>query len=442
MPLSKKQLELIKIKNAKENIIVIDGGVRSGKTHFSSTIGFFELILHQQINNPLLEGNQYLVLGTPSAKNAYINVTSRIVEYAKQRGFSVRKIRPQNYDYEFTRNDIKFTIDTYACSTEFSWQQYQGRTIRSVFIDEASIIDRKNIEVAMDRTLSFTDAKTIMTSNPMGSTNHWFYQTYIQDHESKNIKYFHLTLMDNPIIPNDRIEQYRRIFTPNMFAQRVMGQWVLDEGAIYQVLPEQSRTEELSHIYFGMDYGESDATSVVAVGVTSDMNYYILDQYYHSNRTSMDKKNILNYQDEIVNFINDTINHWDVQAIMYCETSPQSMYNLLRRDGRIDRRIAIKSVNKSKVNYKSKTAIQERIDVTNLLLTNKRLHIFDKSLPIYTAFVNAEYDDNGNRIDNGNSDIDSLDSFEYAIKVDFKIIMRTMGYEVPELEEEEDEPND
>lgn len=301
-------------------------------------------------------------------------------------------------------------------------------------------MSEKNIASAIDRTSSFDDAKIIMTANPMGSKEHWFYRNYIDDAENKGIKVIHFVMQDNLAIKNEKIEQFRKIFTTSMYQQRVLGQWVVSEGMVYGRLPEVGRTDKITHIYFGLDVGEHDATTVVAVGYYKD-TYYIIDQYYHKNKDSYEKKLITDYQKDIVDFINGILDTFKVPAILYCETSPSSMYNLLRRDGRINTKIAIKAVNKGKVNYKSKDAIQERIDVTNLLINNDMLKIFDKDLQIYKAFSSAQYDKKNNRLDDGTSDIDSLDAFEYAIKIDFKLIMKKIEYEV-EINESESEEND
>lgn len=124
MPLSPKQKKLVHIKNMEETIIVLTGAVRSGKTLYGCTIGWFEHIIKQQKEKPMFEGAMYMVVGASSSKNAYRNVTSRLIEYGKSRGFKVRKTSPQSFDYEFKRNDIKFHISTYAVKTEFSWEQW------------------------------------------------------------------------------------------------------------------------------------------------------------------------------------------------------------------------------------------------------------------------------------------------------------------------------
>ena len=74
----------------------------------------------------------------------------------------------------------------------------------------------------------------------------------------------------------------------------------------------------------------------------------------------------------------------------------------------------IKGTNKAKKVSKY-GAIESRIVVTNLLLGAGRLEIHEDNEDLLQAFEMAEYNDNGERIDNGSSNIDSLDGFEYTL---------------------------
>lgn len=462
MPLSKKQKELAKIADIPfydevndkliNRTIVVDGGVRSGKTLWASTIGFFELCyslarkktipVYVVTDNETKQGfidykdaslvesaNRFMVASNASSRQAYYNVTSRINQYAKERGFIVKRTRPQNDDFTYRKGNVIFTIETYALPTNDSWEQYTGASFRSVFIDEASLISKKNIEYTLDRTISFADGKAIMVCNPAGSDSHWFYQEYIKDHQDKSILYYHFTLIDNPIIHPSVVENYRKIYSQNVFDQRILGKWIANEGSVYKKLPEISYESVFDFIYFGIDYGEADATSCVAVGFKNE-NYYIIDQYYHSNRKNKYKQNSINdYAREIKNFMIDTVTKYNVKANAYVETTPLSMYNLLSRELDLIRLVNIKKVDKRKVNHRSKSAIQERIDITNMLINANRLFILDKELPVFKAFDSAVYGKDNNRLDDGSTDIDSLDSFEYAIKVDFKRIMKSLNVE-------------
>ena len=60
------------------------------------------------------------------------------------------------------------------------------------------------------------------------------------------------------------------------------------------------------------------------------------------------------------------------------------------------------------------------------MINSGHLFITNQDLPIYKAFRNAKYKKN-TRADDGTSDIDSLDAFEYAIKADFNYLIKKLG---------------
>jgi hypothetical protein len=83
-----------------------------------------------------------------------------------------------------------------------------------------------------------------------------------------------------------------------------------------------------------------------------------------------------------------------------------------------DYKTNILSINKKpRKKQKEKSAIQERVDFGNILLNGADIefNINENTLGIATAFEDAKYDKNGNRADDNSTDIDSLDSLEYAL---------------------------
>lgn len=214
------------------------------------------------------------------------------------------------------------------------------------------------------------------------------------------------------------LEQYNHIY---LGLPRVL------TDAVYKNKPIiKERPEKFDFILVGLDYGEADATTCVFVGVKGD-DYWIFDQYYHSGRNG-DKKTIIEYKKEISEYINVVYYREGVGMGLFIETQPMTVYSMFTSDTLIDYRVAIEKVNKGKVSRKANDAIQERIDITNILINSGHLFITDDSLPIFKAFSQAVYK-NKVRRDDGTTDIDSLDAFEYAIKQEFPHIMEMFGLE-------------
>ena len=422
MKASPKQLALLNIKNVEHKIIALVGAFRSGKTLFGATFGFCEVMIEQQTNRKVFEGNRYAVVGHANVTATYKNIVKRMVDYLTIRGFECTK-RGSNFDYTIKKDDVVFYLETFASSNSVSYQKLQAGTYRSIFIDEAPLMDNETIENIIGRCSTFDDWKVIMTGNPEGNDTHPFYETYLSGNEK--ILYIHFTMMDNPINTQEKVDYFKSVFTETMYRQKVLGEWVAVEGLVYPNAPEvKERPERFDYIHFGLDYGENDATTVVAVGVKGD-EYCIFDQYYHKAKNG-DRKTILDYKNEITRWVNGIYDKEQTKTYMFIETSPVTVYSLFARDRDIDTNIVIKKVDKSKSHSKSKDVIQERIDVVNVLINSKRLSIVDTNLPIYKAFKNAKYK-KGQRADDGTSDIDSLDAFEYAIKADFSYLIKKLG---------------
>jgi hypothetical protein len=70
----------------------------------------------------------------------------------------------------------------------------------------------------------------------------------------------------------------------------------------------------------------------------------------------------------------------------------------------------------------NKSSIQERVDLTELMFGADFISITPEADKLITAFEQAEYDKKGERADDGRSDIDSLDSFEYSWLKEKKLI--------------------
>lgn len=197
------------------------------------------------------------------------------------------------------------------------------------------------------------------------------------------------------------------------------------DGRCYPNQPTyKERPEKFDYLLAGLDYGESDATSCVVIGVKGD-DYYLFKEYYHSGRNGQ-KKNILQYKSEIAEFLNEIYEQEQVPFRLTVESSPMTVYTLFTSDKEIRQEIQIKKVKKEKTFTNSKDAIQERIDVTNILINSGHLFYCDETMPVIKALKQAIYK-KGKRLDDGTTNIDSLDAKEYALKSEHKYIMKNLG---------------
>lgn len=195
------------------------------------------------------------------------------------------------------------------------------------------------------------------------------------------------------------------------------------EGACFPIAMKEfnlnSLTYKFNYISVGIDYGDNDATVAVAVGELDGV-FYILDVYYDKTPDKL----ITVKEEEIRDFINSIKDTYDTELDVYCDTNPQTLYIMLKQDIYLLDGIYVKKVNKKKHFTKSRSAIQERIDATNILIGKEEIFLNEELDIIRTALAEARYDKNGNRLDDGTSDIDTIDALEYALKPEIKYILQ------------------
>ena len=112
---------------------------------------------------------------------------------------------------------------------------------------------------------------------------------------------------------------------------------------------------------------------------------------------------------------------------MYVDPAPTTVFSLMASSD-ITSKVAIRKVSKHKRTNVSSTQIQERVDVVNAMLSKEMLVSCVKDIPVFAALENAVYKNNM-RLDDGTSDIDSLDALEYSLLPDFKYIVDDLGIE-------------
>lgn len=219
----------------------------------------------------------------------------------------------------------------------------------------------------------------------------------------------------------DEIEETKRV-NFSLFENIYLGRPRVLDGACYpRPIPdfvEDIKNVRLDYINVGIDYGDADATTAVALGI-SNGKFYVLDQYYSKDRNKL----ITEKEEEIRNWLNWLREEYNASIDAYCETNPQSLYILLKQDINILDGIYIRKVDKKKDFIKSTSAIQERIDAINILVGKGIIFINPALHQVKQAMLEAQYDKHGKRQDDGTSDIDTLDALEYSVKAEIRYIL-------------------
>lgn len=295
------------------------------------------------------------------------------------------------------------------------------------------------IKVAFGRQAAALDPLVLWDLNPC-NPNHRIYSDYIDHYSETNLPsylYEHFTIEDNLSISDARREEIKAQYDPTSvwYKRDILGQRCVAEGLIYQYFanhPEEflldnplawcrENDKSFYKIMLGVDFGGTNsATAFKAVGITYDWHVVVLDEEHIDSR-ELDP---------------------DVLSRRFCEfvRRVQASYGPSQTRADNEESILIRGIRnaaareelQTSVHNAKKMPINDRIKLTILLMAQKRLHISRKCEHMIDAFKNAVYDPKSYkdvRLDDGTSDIDSLDAFEYCLEPWYAKLLKAV--EVP-----------
>lgn len=249
------------------------------------------------------------------------------------------------------------------------------------------------------------------TCNP-GNPNHWFKRFLDSDADIYRQDY---TIYDNPFLSSAFIANLEKEYSGTVFWDRyILGRWVPAEGVIYRrfadnpdayIIPKTA-LPKLRHINIGVDFGGNQSNhAFVAIGISEDWTLYVL-------RTKSIKANGTDVFD-LISAFNDFAQgiERDYGSIddVYCDSAEQTIINTMRRSRRST---------KYSIRNAIKKEIIDRIRATCLLMSRGRIWLIDGECePLINGLKDAVWDSkklDDVRLDDGTSDIDVLDAFEYA----------------------------
>lgn len=311
--LSAKQLESFQDSNAKINIW--EGAVRSGKTYVS-LVRFLDEVANGPIGN-------YVIL-TRTYDTFRRNVLQLLEELC---GLDVRY-------YSGKREMVLWgrPIFVVGADDERAEAKIRGPTFAGAYVDEISLIPHSVFKMLISRC-AMKGARIFGTTNP-DSPYHWLKTDYLND-KNCDVMSWQFTLLDNPELKKDEQEYLKRQYKGVWYKRFILGQWVQAEGAIYDFFDEKIHCIDFApsnaeYYVCGVDYGTSNPTSFVLLGVNRDKfpNMWIEKVFYYDSKTHQRQKTDSEYADDLKKFVQ----HKNVQAI-YVDPSAASFKAELNKSG-------------------------------------------------------------------------------------------------------------
>ena len=396
MQLSDKQKEFWNNCNCRWNVKT--GATRSGKTYLDY------YIIPKRIR--ACKGNGLIVL----LGNTQGTIERNVLEPMRSIwGSLVGTISSNNKAKLFGR-------DVYVLGADKKNQvaRIQGAGIEYCYGDEITTWSQdvfQMLKSRLDKPNSCFDG----TCNP-DSPNHWFKEFL----DSKaNIYHQHYTIDDNPFLTDEFVSALKQEYYGTVYYNRfILGQWVRAEGAIYKLFAgkpdryfisfEELKHKKIQMINVGMDFGGNlSKHAFVATGITNDYEVIVLVSERHDADTDSDKLCML-----FIDFIKRVFDMYRNIDTIYCDSAEQVLIRTLKK-ALYDNGFNISVRNASKIE------IVDRIRLVAGLISRNKFFYTLNADTVKDALTNAVWDETKIktvRLDDGSSDIDTLDAMEYSIE--------------------------
>jgi len=293
--------------------------------------------------------------------------------------------------------------------------QIRGSAFKYCYGDEVATWNEEVFNMVKSR-LDKPYSKFDGTCNPE-SPSHWFKQFLDSNADIYQQKY---TLYDNSFLDSEFIKNLENEYEGTVFFDRfILGEWKSAEGIIYRLFADKTNEylidnieetkERLMLVTIGVDYGAGmSKTKFVATGITYNFQTVVpLDE--------LDMTEIYDPEqlyEQFIAFYKRVYEKYGMCQYAFCD------YGAL---GNVITLGLIRKCQKERLPIKvmdcNKGTIKDRIFLTSKLIAQKRLKIIRKNQVLIKALQEALWNSKAEdeRLDDGTTDIDSLDALEYSI---------------------------
>ena len=337
-----------------------------------------------------------------------------------------------------------------GAAKEDSFKKIRGNSYGMWIATEINLHHKNTIREAFNRTIAADRRKIFWDLNP-DNPNAPIYKDYIDKYARQaaageligGYNYMHCTLYDNINLTQERIREVESQYTPGSiwYMQDIKGKRVTAQGLIYRQFAEDfnngihnfRRTEkpkDIMEIILGVDFGgSSSGHAFSATAITRGFQEVVsvaaerhLCQDENGNQIEIDPDELGRL---FVDFCLKVINLYGFITVVYCDSAEQTLILGLKA--------ALRKAGLGWVRVENalKAEINDRIRLTARLMAQGRYGYMDLMCDdLVAAFSSAVWDPDevtkNVRLDDGTSDIDSLDAFEYTVE---RYITKLIRYE-------------
>ena len=387
------------------NGIIADGAIRSGKS-VAMSLSFVIWAMSE------FEACNFAMCGK-TIGSFRRNVLFWLKLMLRSRGYSVSEQRTENL-VVVRRGNLENYFYVFGGKDERSQDLIQGITLAGVFFDEVALMPESFVNQATGRC-SVDGSKFWFNCNP-GSPAHWFKTGWIDKRADKRLLYLHFTMDDNLSLSEAVKGRYRGMYTGVFFKRYILGEWKSADGVIYRQFadePERFILDDVPQDIFigtmGLDFGgNGSAHAGCLVGITRGYrSIVILDEYY--------RKEVIDpgtLTDDVCGFVQRSQAQVRATSI-WCDSAETTLIKGIRTEV-FARHIPVE------VRNARKGEIIDRIRLCDMLMSQGRFFIMRRCRHTIAALSEAVWDSKSptrdRRLDDGSTNIDSLDALEYALE--------------------------
>lgn len=316
-----------------------------------------------------------------------------------------------------------------------SFKSIRGNSYGMWIATEINLHHDNTIKECFNRLLMAKRRKVFWDLNP-SNPKHPIYVEYIDNYANKKkeggmiegYNYEHFTIFDNINLTDERknaiIEEYDK--DSIWYKRDILGQRATAEGLIYERFAdnpqdffiEVDKLPQFHMVNIGVDFGGNKSKhTFVATGIPADYSalYILASRKLETNLSAGE------IGKEYVKFL------IDVETMFSCTVSytyTDSAEQVVNKD----MRYALRDEGlKRSIRNSIKGKIADRIRATDNLITQGRLFYTEHAKTVKEALEEAVWDDKSIddlvRLDDGTTDVDTLDAFEYSFSPYIRYLM-------------------
>lgn len=332
-----------------------------------------------------------------------------------------------------------------GAATADSFKKIRGNSYGMWIATEINLHHDNSIKEAFNRQLAAKRRKIFWDLNP-DHPKAPIYENYIDVYAQKakegtlkgGYNYAHFTIFDNANITQERLDEIVSQYDENSiwYVRDIIGKRSIAEGLVYMQFAsiaaqeknplkittiqaqEFARSGKLLNISIGVDFGgNGSGHAFVATAPTTGYGKLVaLASELHTEELDPEQLGEL-----FVKFVRKIILLYGSISRVYCDSAEQVLIRGLRKA------MAAAALGDIKVGNAKKDRINNRIFCFTSLVAQGRFLYTEMCETLVDALSTAVWKPNTvelERLDDGTSDIDSLDGFEYSYERDIKKYMR------------------